>query len=175
MGLWDMFQGFGESLEDWGGGANDFGLGSINPAVGFQDSFKGLDMVGFPGPITPMGSFRKMDRSPNSWAEGLYQMYLNGNPGDDRGAWLQSLRDRAKYGDQAQPYANVEHALAGRYLTRNTAWGIGYPGLAMGAPLYQAVKLAEHNLLKPLGVPVSTTPPSWEQLWWGLRPFWGKD
>lgn len=46
MGLWDMFQGFGESLEDWGGSSGNYGLGDYIPS--FSDSFKGLDMGGFP-------------------------------------------------------------------------------------------------------------------------------
>lgn len=70
MGQWDMYQGFGESLEDWGGSSGNFGLGNLGMTPSFSESFKGLDFGGFP---TATNRF-------SGGLQGLWSLLKKGNP-----------------------------------------------------------------------------------------------
>lgn len=52
-GLWDMYQGYGESLEDMGGGRNFDGFGSGAATGGFSDKLSALNQLGFPKAMKP--------------------------------------------------------------------------------------------------------------------------
>lgn len=206
MGMWDMFQGFGESLEDWGGSSGNYGMGSINPAYG--ESFKGLDMVGFPGPSgpinTPYTAFRQMDRSVPNLSEGFYQGFLNqgrnlAGQGGGFGSWLSNkpeytyalgLASGQRHNDPFNiPLRNAQHGLVGQVGAMESPFGKF--GNLFAIPTYNASKFAAQRgpawlgqLLDAIGDrtldsgPNSLTqasPPSWEAVRWGLRPWWGND
>lgn len=82
------------------------------------------------------------------------------------------------------PYlANAEHALFTNMLAQGMPGGLGYIGSAIVPPVYQAAKIAAQTFPNTAGAALAkvmptnmdlrgATPASWEQLLWGLKPFW---
>lgn len=197
MGLWDFSQGFGESLEDWGGSQGNYGLGDITPS--FSDSFKGLDFGSF-----PTRQFRDIDRSTPHLSEGFYQGFLNqgknlfgreGGMGDwsiPRPEYVYALglassqRERDPFNI---PLRNAQHGLVGQVGAMESPFG--KYGSLFAVPAYNAAKFAAQRGPSWLGVlldamgdrmldsgPNSLTqasPPSWDAIRWGLRPWWAND
>lgn len=207
MGLWDMYQGFGESLEDWGAGSGNYGVGSLNPSFG--ESFKGLDWVGIPGPInrsapafTPWHKQLDYGGPPQNEAEQLYQYFLRagkdrwgGQPAFGRSVdqmnYLGALIEAAsaRENNNSIPLRDAEHGLVAQVAARESP--IGRYGGLFAVPAYNLAKYIAQRGPAPVGRfmdalgdraldggPNSLTqasPPSWKALWWGLRPWWGKD
>ena len=80
--------------------------------------------------------------------------------------------------DTNVPLANAEHALFAQYLADRNP--INKLLLGIAVPSYQAAKWTAQTIpggryldyISPTPL-YNATPPSWEQLMWGLAPFWG--
>jgi len=75
-GLWDLYQGYGESLEDMGGGRDFFGLGSLEKTSGFDQYFRGLNGVGFPGRISTGTGQRQYSAFPTNVNDTMRRLML---------------------------------------------------------------------------------------------------
>lgn len=79
------------------------------------------------------------------------------------------------------PVRNAEHALFSEAMVRNHPI-MGPVAMSTGVPAYNAAKWAAQNIpgvaritdaILPKDMALATaTPPSWEALMWGLKPFW---
>ena len=199
MSLWDFAGGFGEALADMGGtqsGGGMFGLGSLfNDSASYGDTFKGLDYVGFPGgggggsQSFPTTIFHQTERSVPNMSEGWYQSFMNqyNEPGSVFNNYTQPFMKayQARMQDPMDiALRNAEHGLYSNYM-----WDVAgaAPGAFMSGftvPAYTGLKWGAQNI--PGGSFInnflpkqwnlnSATPASWDEVWWGLRPFWGKN
>lgn len=86
------------------------------------------------------------------------------------------------------PLRNAQHGFVGQVAARESP--IGKWGHLLAVPGYNLAKLLAQNMPSASGVPgwldrfgawygndtlTDASPPSWESIKWGLRPFWGKD
>lgn len=144
----------------------------------------------------PFAAFRAIDRADDAASMGpLVTWYTPGPSGEqvegaidrfmatggsvDRA--LMSIQQARRMGD-SEALRDAEHALASQY-TIDTLGPVGYVVVAVTVPTYSAAKWVAQTIpgadvlaaLSP--VPLTrqqgASTPSWNEIWWGLRPLWG--
>jgi len=111
----------------------------------------------------------------------MYNYYMGSGGGNVGQAFQNAAADRWTGGATSLPTRNAEHALFSQYMV-NSSPLFGPVGAAALPPLYNAAKYAAQNVpaighitnaILPQSMSLTNaTPPSWESLLWGWKPFW---
>ena len=115
-------------------------------------------------------------------SEQLYNYYKNSTGGDYGQAFQKAASDRWVGGaGESIPVRNAEHALFSQAMIQKNPI-MGSIAAATGVPAYTGAKWAAQNIpgvnritrsVIPPQLDLSqATPASWQELLWGLRPFW---
>lgn len=150
--------------------------------------------------MSSIQSFLQQDRSIPNLSEGWYQGALNRGGGDygQAGQWLGALRESGRPGWNMDPaLRNAQHAM-GQMELGQRAPGFGGLNAMTGVPAYSLAKLILQRMyedqtpgspLNPLaknlnsisqylggdsGNLLKASKPTWDEVWWGMRPLWSR-